>query len=72
MKKKEEERKIIWRIFLVIQWLRIPTSATVGLSSNPGQGTKGLQKAARKQAKNQNQSPVPQTTMTKKPQRNHT
>ena len=65
-KKKEEERKIIWRIFLIIQWLRIPTSAAVGLSSNPGQGTKVLQKAARKQVKNQNQSPVPQTTMTEK------
>ena len=70
-KKKEEERKIIWRIFLVIQWLRIPTSAAVGLSCSPGQGTKLLQKAASKQAKNQNQSPVPQTTTTKRLQRNH-
>ena len=41
----------------------------MGLSSNPGQGTKVLQKAARKQVKNQNQSPVPQTTMTEKTSR---
>ena len=70
VEKKDEERKIIWRIFLVTHWLKIPTSIAAGVNSNPGQGTKVLQKAARKKEKNQ--SPVPQTTRTKKPQRNRT
>ena len=57
---KKEERKIIWRIFLVTHWLRIPTSTAAGVNSNPGQGTKVLQKAARKKEKTKALSPKQQ------------